>query len=234
MRDPEESKVSEDRFSPAKVEPETSPPDSGIPCEKSKSASGKKSFLHEIVRTAVIAIVAAFLLRAMIIEPYRVTGDSMSPALQHNSRIIFLKCAYSLILPFTRRPVMRFSGPRRFDIVIFTTDGMEQVDKKYAGKDFIKRVVGLPGEEIEIANGRIFVDEELLIRPDDLKGIVYTDARIPRYNYTHVTVPEDCCFVLGDNSAVSEDSRVWGFVPHANIKGRAILLYSPLKLARFL
>lgn len=102
---------------------------------------------------------------------------------------------------------------------------------EYQNKDFIKRVVGLPGETLEIRDGDIYINDKLITEPKIIKDIHYSNISAARGPYGHkgqkIRVPENHYFVLGDNSANSKDSRFWGFVPFDNIRGKAFFIYLP-------
>jgi len=110
-------------------------------------------------------------------------------------------------------------------------------DIEYQNKDFVKRCIGLPGETVEIKDGHIYINDRLLTGPEPIPHIYYTNVPEGRGLYGHVgqkfKVPENCYFMLGDNSVNSRDSRMWGFVPFRNIKGRAFFIYLPLKRIGF-
>ncbi len=162
-------------------------------------SSGK--VLREVLETVLIALVLAFLVRTFVVESFMVDGRSMQPTLQHHERL------------FVNKLVYRIGSPERGDIIVFRYP-------KDPSRDFIKRVIGLPGDEIEIRRGVLYVNGEVYpesyIMEEDPRG--YLPAEIPEGEY----------FVMGDNRRNSEDSRFFGTVPIANIKGKALLVYWPL------
>jgi signal peptidase I len=161
---------------------------------------------------------------------------------------------YGFEIPSWRFEKLALRKPRRGDIIVFKfpfnyhcmTCGKDFELKRgkprlckycgspnieYQNKDFIKRVIGLPGETVEIRNGDIYINGNLLTKPKIIKDIYYRNISPARGPYGHrgqkFRVPENHYFVLGDNSANSKDSRFWGFVPFENIRGKAEFIYLP-------
>ena len=183
-----------------------------------KSNIKKKSALRENVEAILWAVVLALLIRTFIIEPYKIPTGSMEPTL-HGDR----KSGDKIL---ANKFIYRFNDPKRGDIVIFKTKGIEKITKK---KDYVKRLVGLPGDVVEIKYGSVYINGEKLQEPDAFKKIDYVS--IPGWTYgtsgNPVKIPKGHYYMLGDNSDSSNDSRHWGFVPEKNIKGKALLIYWP-------
>jgi signal peptidase I len=162
-------------------------------------SSGK--VFREVLETILIALVLAFLVRTFVVESFMVDGRSMQPTLQHHERL------------FVNKLVYRIGSPDRGDIIVFRYP-------KDPSRDFIKRVIGLPGDEVEIRRGVLYINGEAYAEPyileDDPRGYLATE------------IPEGEYFVMGDNRRNSEDSRFFGTVPIANIKGKALLVYWPV------
>jgi len=163
--------------------------------------SGEKSELREILESVIIAIILALIIRAFIVEAFYIPSESMTPTLQVGDRILVNKFLY------------RFRDVQRKDLIVFKYP----VDPQ---RDFIKRVIGLGGDEVEIISGDVFINGSP-IEEDYLGGNAHG-------YYGPEKVPEDHYFVLGDNRNNSEDSRYWGFVPEDNIVGEAFVVYWPL------
>ena len=170
----------------------------------------KKPLWREYLETAIIALVAAILLRVFVVSAYRVSSASMEGALYEGDYIFVNKLAYDFGNP-----------PQAGDIIVF----------KYPNnptKDFIKRVVALPGQTVQVADKIVYVDGDVATIPQYSKNI---DKRmIPgdlsfRDNFGPYTVGPDEYFVLGDNRDDSKDSRFWGPVPSENIRGKALFIY---------
>jgi len=165
------------------------------------------SWIRETVETVVIALVLAFLIRSFIVETFWIPSGSMEPTLMVGDRIMAYKIFYGI------------NRVKRGDIIIFKFP----LDPK---KDFVKRVIGLPGDTIEIRKKEVYVNKKRLIEPYAVHSDNW-DTGFPRDEYGPVKVPSDSLFVLGDNRDSSEDSRYWGYVPKENIIGKAFLIYWP-------
>jgi signal peptidase I len=184
----------------------------------------KKSALRENIEAILWAVALALLIRTFIIEPYKIPTGSMEPTLHGDTK------SGDKIL--ANKFIYFFKKPERGDIIIFRTKGIEGIDPKK--KDFVKRLVGLPGETLEIKNGRVYINEKELKEPAvfkkiDYEGVILGYPGMKSYGTTGnpVKIPLDCYFFLGDNSKNSNDSRFWGLVPKKNIKGKAMVIYWP-------
>lgn len=160
----------------------------------------------EGLKTIGLSAVLAFGIRTFVAEARYIPSGSMLPTLQINDRLIVDKLGY------------HFKTPERGDIVVFSpTDTLEKQNFHDA---FIKRVIGVPGDKVEVKNGRVFIND----KPLDEDYI----AERPQYQYGPVTVPQDQYLVLGDNRNNSYDSHYWGFVPRDHIIGRAVVRFWPM------
>ncbi len=156
---------------------------------------------RELWGTLIPALLVAILVQIFIAQATRVEGYSMEPTLYGHQRLIIEKVSY------------HFETPRRHDIVVIHVDGYSE--------PLIKRVIGLPGDVLEIKNGVVFIDGEPQDEP-------YVNDH-PRGNYPRTTIPDGYVFVMGDNRNNSSDSRVFGPIPISHITGRAWVRYWPLK-----
>ena len=184
-----------------------------------------ESWTRTIVQLAVVVFVA-LAARSSLADHYVIPSGSMLPTLEIRDRVFVGKSAYGLRVPFTSIIIMREALPERGDVAVFRspTDGSV----------FIKRVVALPGDTIRVSRGRIYINGKQ-IRWD--KKTEHTLETMDERRYTlrlldgggpdqpTVTVPEDGCFVMGDNRGNSQDSRAWGFLPLENLRGRAVAIY---------
>lgn len=186
----------------------------------------KKPIIREWVESIIIAFILAMIIRAFLVQAFKIPTGSMRPTLMEGDIILVNKFIYGAKIPFTNFRLPALTGPKRGDVIVFI---YPQDDKK----DFIKRLVGLPGETVEIKNGAIYINGK-----PSLDSILPTNFYYNYGNYAKVgeqiTVPEDSYFVLGDNSGSSKDSRYWGFVPGNNILGKALLIYWPPKRIRMI
>lgn len=164
----------------------------------------------DIVETVVIALAIFVIVYLFLFQPHQVRGSSMFPNFYDNDYLLTDKISY------------RLNVPKRGDVIIFKAPKNEEYD-------YIKRVIGLPGEKISINEAdQVVLNNEIFNEP-------YLDSSVKTFGGVFleigktVTVPEDQYFVLGDNRAHSSDSRDWGFVPKENIIGKAWLRYWPPK-----
>ena len=186
----------------------------------------EKSSLQEWVESIVIAFILAMFIRAFFIQAFKIPSGSMRMTLIEGDRLMVNKLRYGPLIPFTQKRLPGFSELKRGDIVVFVFPD----DPK---RDFIKRLVAFGGERIEIREGDIYVDDELITDPQ-IKNIVYYNKGDFGHFSQPTLIPEGHVYVLGDNSGSSHDSRFWGFVPEENIIGRAEFIYWPFNRMRFL
>ena len=160
--------------------------------------------VREWVVSIVGAIILALLIRTFIVELYIVDGPSMRPTLQHEERLVVNKFIY------------RVRNPERGEVLIFRYP-------RDPSRDFIKRVIAVAGDTVEIKEGHVYVNDEI-IREDYILEKTRTE-------YPKTTIPEGTIFVLGDNRGNSDDSRFpdVGFVPLDNVKGKAVLVFWPVE-----
>lgn len=179
-----------------------------------------KSKVKEYVESIIIAILIALFIRTFIICAYKIPSRSMVPTLLVGDHILVNKFIYGVKIPLLRRTIIPVSEPKREEIVVF-------IFPNDRSKDFIKRVIGVAGDKIEIKNKKIFINDQEF---KDSHGI-FSDSLIlpksmqPRDNFGPVTVPEKSIFVMGDNRDESLDSRFWGFVNLKDVEGKAFIIY---------
>lgn len=180
-------------------------------------ASGK---IVEYGEALIVAGLLAIAIRGAVVQAFKIPSGSMLPTLLIGDHLLVSKFLYGVRLPYTDTRVLRIRAPRRGDIVVFAYPEDD-------GKDFIKRIIGEPGDTLEVRNKRVYVNGAPL---EDPWGR-YADQRTlpagagPRDQFGPVTVPEGQYFVMGDNRDRSLDSRFWGFVEDARIKGKAFIIY---------
>lgn len=160
----------------------------------------------ETTRVIGLSLVLSFGIRTFVAEARYIPSGSMEPTLQINDRLIIDKLSYD------------FESPKRGDVIVFKpTKTLRQQNFHDA---FIKRVIGLPGEKVEVKYGRVYINDSLVQES-------YIAAR-PNYQWGPVIVPSGSYLVLGDNRNNSYDSHYWGFVPRHDIIGRAVFRFWPL------
>ena len=180
----------------------------------------KKSLLREYVEAIAIALLLALFIRGFVVQAFKIPSGSMIPTLLVGDHILVSKFIYGLRNPFTGSVLIPVKEPERLDVVVF----------KYPlnpTQDFIKRVVGIPGDIIEVINKKVYVNGSPI---QDDPGVNKKSRVLPRDvsardNFGPITVPEHSLFVMGDNRDNSHDSRFWKFVDFKNLKGKAFVLY---------
>ncbi len=177
--------------------------------EKPKAFTLRKLF-RDVVIPLVVAFAVAMFVQATVAKPYKIPSGSMLPTINLGDRIL------------ANRVVYHFQDIQRGDVVVFQppTDTIGE-----PGVPFIKRVVGLPGDTIEVREGKTLVNGNEFVVPD---------AAVPSYTRYKEVVPEGQLFVLGDNRNQSADSHIWGYVPIENIIGRVEFVYWPPRNLKFI
>jgi signal peptidase I len=160
-------------------------------------------------KTVLLSVVLALGIRGFVAEARYIPSGSMLPTLQINDRLIIDKLSY------------RFKDPARGDIVVFMPP--EELEKKGYKDAFIKRVIGIPGDKVEVKNAKVYVNDQVL-KEDYIQSP-------PNYNFGPVTVAPKSYLVLGDNRNNSYDSHYWGYVPRDHIIGKASIRFWPFQTA---
>ncbi|HIE51392.1 MAG TPA: signal peptidase I [Armatimonadetes bacterium] len=178
--------------------------------------------LVEFVDAGLQALALVFLIiRPFIVQAFYIPSGSMEPTL-HGSHSTWRNGPNDRIL--VNKFIYHFRPPQRQDIIVFKAPPSVSSERK----DFIKRLIGLPGDKIEVKNGRVYVNDEPLEEPYVMEP--------PNYYYPPVIVPEGCYFVLGDNRNDSNDSHAWlnPFLPAKNVLGKAMVIFWPPSRIRLL
>jgi len=191
-----------------------------------KSIWSKNSPVREWTESIIIAFFLAMIIRTFFLQAFKIPSGSMRQTLIEGDRLMVNKLRYGSKVPFTNKRLPGFSEPKRGDIIVF----VYPEDRK---RDFIKRLIALGGETVEIKEGDIFINDQLIMEPR-IKNVFYYNSGPYGEEGKPIVVPEGYVFVLGDNSQSSHDSRYWGFVPVENIIGRAELIYWPFNRIRIL
>jgi signal peptidase I len=189
----------------------------------SKPPKGK---IRENVEALAIAIILALFIRAFVVQAFKIPSGSMQNTLLIGDYILVNKFIYGVKIPFTEITVIPVKEPKKGDIIVFKFPGDPS-------KDFIKRVVAVGGDTVEIREKKVFVNGKEEVNAH----AVHTDSRIfddpqlyppemlKRDNMAPLTVPEDKLFVMGDNRDESNDSRFWGLVNVSAVRGKAFIIY---------
>ena len=180
----------------------------------------RKKFIKEYLEPIVIAVLIALFIRTFIIQAFKIPSSSMEPTLLVGDHILVSKFIYGIKIPFTDTRLFQLNKPKRGDVVVF-------IFPKDPSKDFIKRVIGVGGEKVEIIRNKIYINDKLI---DDPWGYFSERSDWTRYlqpmeRYGPKIIPKDSLFVLGDNRDNSQDSRFWDFVNVNAVKGKAIIIY---------
>jgi len=184
------------------------------------------SVYREWAESIVIAFILAMFIRTFFIQAFKIPSGSMRPTLIERDRLMVNKLRYGAKVPFTDKRLPGITNPQRGDIIVF----VYPEDPK---RDFIKRLVALGGETIEIKDGKIYINGKTVDHPI-MNLIFYYNRGDYGGENKRIIVPEGYVYVLGDNSASSHDSRYWGFISEQEIIGRAEVIYWPPTRLRFL
>jgi len=179
----------------------------------------KKSVIRDWTESIIIALILALIIRAFIVQAFKIPTGSMRMTLREGDLILVNKFIYGAKVPFTKYYLPALRTPKRGDVIVF----IYPEDRK---KNFIKRLVGLPGETVEIKGGSIYVNDKPVAEAIFNQIYYYNRGEFGSLG-KKIVVPADSYFVLGDNSASSKDSRYWGFVPKDDLLGEAIVVYWP-------
>jgi signal peptidase I len=178
----------------------------------------KKSVLREYFEALLVAVVLALFARTFVFQAFKIPTGSMEPNLLVGDHLIVNKMIFAPALTGLERAILPGREIRRGDVVVFKFP--EEPDR-----DFIKRVIGLPGDRLEVKQQTVFINGTAIAEPyAALTPRPLTQADL-REDYGPVTVPRDQYFMMGDNRWNSQDSRFWGFLPKSYVKGQALFIY---------
>ena len=180
----------------------------------------KKSGLRENIEAILVAIVLALFIRTFIIQAFKIPSGSMKETLKIGDHILVNKFIYGVKIPFSQTTIVPITNPKHGDIVVFKFPE----DPK---KDFIKRVIAVAGDVVEVRDKQVYVNRKLLNHDFGIHtdSYIFPSSVQPRDNFGPVVVPEKSLFVMGDNRDQSYDSRFWGFVDLKALKGKALMIY---------
>lgn len=186
------------------------------------------SFLRDLwsfVQSIGLIFLLAVVIRGVALEAFFIPSSSMEPTLQVRDRIFVAKFWYGLRVPFRRTTLAQFRYPKRQDVVVFYRNDDPLTSENEAGDAIIKRVIGLPGDVVEVRGTSVLVNGNPLSEPYARWA---EGGRIPGGDFGPATVPEGSIFLLGDNRDQSKDSRFWRdshFLPVQNVVGRAFVIF---------
>ncbi|MBA3921183.1 MAG: signal peptidase I [Nostocaceae cyanobacterium] len=190
--------------------------------ENNSNQQPDNSWIPELARTVALSILLALGIRTFIAEARWIPSGSMLPTLQINDKLIVDKLSY------------KFTAPHRGDIVVFSPT--DELKKEQYHDAFIKRVIGLPGEKIDLKAGKVYINNQPLpeskyLTAEQRTTIDVCTSGIPPFLAKPMTIPANSYLVLGDNRNSSYDSRCWGVVPRDRIIGRAVVRFWPINHA---
>jgi len=180
----------------------------------------KKHIVREYAESIIIAVLLALVIRTFIVQAFKIPSGSMEDTLAIGDHILVNKFIYGTKIPFSDKRFLKIRDPRRGDVVVFEYP-------EDPSKDFIKRVIGEPGDVIEEKDKKVYVNGKPYENPHEVhkEKEIIPSAQNPRDNFGPVTVPAGAYFVMGDNRDRSYDSRFWGFVKNEKLKGLAFIKY---------
>lgn len=193
----------------------------------------RKSTVREYFESIVIAVILALFIRTFVVQAFKIPTGSMEENLLIGDHLLVNKFAFGPAETSLERHLLPIADVRRGDVIVFKYPEEPE-------RDFIKRVIGLPGETLEVRQKRVLINGKAIdepyahfIEPPAAPSSVHEVTSFDvREQYGPVRVPEEHYFVMGDNRDNSQDSRYWGFLPRANIKGKALIVYWSYESAR--
>ena len=183
------------------------------------SSSGKQS-VRDLLEAFIIAVLVALFIRTFVVQAFKIPSGSMLPTLLIGDYLLVNKFIYGIRVPFTGKILFPVKQPKRGDVVVFRFPKDRSVD-------YIKRVVGTPGDSIELREKTLFINGEKVDDPHahHSSPVILRPDGSPRDTFGPITVPPGHYFVMGDNRDNSNDSRYWGFVNENDVLGKAMILY---------
>ncbi|MBQ4133815.1 MAG: signal peptidase I [Desulfovibrionaceae bacterium] len=170
----------------------------------------------EYIEAIIVALVIAIVVRTFVVQPFSIPSESMLNTLIKGDCVMVNKFIYGIKIPFTNDYLVELEAPQRGDVVVFEFPRNPSID-------YIKRIVGLPGDTIAVHNKQLYVNGSRVDEPYAIH--IYPDMQLPQDNFGPITVPEGEYFMMGDNRDDSADSRAWGTVKRNAIIGKAWRLY---------
>ncbi|WP_129125850.1 signal peptidase I [Geomonas oryzae] len=190
------------------------------PAAKPAKPVKAKHVVREYAESIIIAVLLALVIRTFIVQAFKIPSGSMEDTLAIGDHLLVNKFIYGTKIPFTDTEILKLRDPKQGDVIVFQYP-------EDPSKDFIKRVIGVPGDVVEVKNKRVYVNGKLYANPHEVhkEADLIPKEMNPRDFRDPVTVPPNSYFVMGDNRDRSYDSRFWGFVTRDKIKGLAFIKY---------
>jgi len=180
----------------------------------------KKPLVREYAESIIIAVILALIIRAIVVQAFKIPSGSMEDTLLIGDHLLVNKFIYGPMIPFTEKRLFKIRDPRQGDIIVFEYP-------EDPSKDFIKRIVGVPGDTVQGIDKKVYVNGRLYQNPHEVhkEQDIIPKEQNPRDTFGPIKVPDDSYFVMGDNRDRSYDSRFWGTVKKEKIKGLAFIKY---------
>lgn len=185
-----------------------------------ESIKKKKSVVREYAEAIAIAILLALFIRTFVVQAFKIPSGSMLPTLLIGDHLLVNKFIYGIRVPVSGKVLVPLKDPKSGDIIVFKFPKDRSID-------YIKRVVGVPGDKIEVKNKKVYRNDKLAEDPfaHFTSTTILPGSVSPKDNFGPITVPEGKYFVMGDNRDNSSDSRFWGFVETNDVLGKAMIIY---------
>jgi signal peptidase I len=185
-----------------------------------ESIKKTKSVVREYAEAIAIAILLALFIRTFVVQAFKIPSGSMLPTLLIGDHLLVNKFIYGIRVPFSGKVLVPLKDPKSGDIIVFKFPKDRSID-------YIKRVVGVPGDKIEVKNKKVYRNDKLAEDPfaHFTSTTILPGSVSPKDNFGPITVPEGKYFVMGDNRDNSSDSRFWGFVETNDVLGKAMIIY---------
>jgi signal peptidase I len=185
-----------------------------------QSEKSSRRIFQEYSEAFAVALILAILVRGFVVQAFEIPSGSMEPTLLVGDHILVNKFIYGWRIPFVGKRWPEIREPRRGDVIVF----VYPVDRS---KDFIKRVIAVGGDTVEIRDKRVLINGRVTKDPHAYfsSDKVYPGGALPRDNMNPIKVPKGFLFMMGDNRDNSYDSRFWGFVPLRDVVGEAFIIY---------
>jgi signal peptidase I len=204
--------------------PSSKPPVKPAPARPA-AAAWRKSIVREYFESIVIAVILALFIRTFVVQAFKIPTGSMENNLLIGDHLLVNKFVFGPALGPWERALLPERPIRRGDVIVFKYPGNRE-------RDFIKRVIGLPGETLEVRNKRVLIDGRPLdepyvrfLEPPQASAYAEVTSSDVRERYGPIAIPPGKYFMMGDNRDNSEDSRYWGLLPREDVKGKAVMIY---------
>ncbi len=187
---------------------------------KSPVEAKKKHIVREYAESIIIAVILALVIRTFVVQAFKIPSASMEDTMLIGDHLLVNKFIYGMKIPFTDKRILKIRDPKRGDVIVFEYP-------EDPSKDFIKRVIGTPGDVVQVINKKVYVNGRIYINPHEVhkEPDIIPEAQNPRDNTVPIKVPANSYFVMGDNRDRSYDSRFWGVVTNDKIRGLAFIKY---------